>query len=236
MSSRYIPALDGLRALAVIAVVIYHMNATVLQSGLLGVTIFFVSSGYLITGLLIREWSTARKINLPQFWLRRVRGCSPAIVFVLAGTIVLTAAFAPDMLTKLRNDLPPPFSSSPTGGTSSKTSATSRPWGALSVTSLLVACHRGTVLPHLASASPPAVLEAREEAPYPAGTSDRRRRVRRGDGAVLHTQADPSRVYYGTDTRVFSLLIGAFLAFEFPPARINGTGNAASPHETAGSR
>ncbi|MEG1197443.1 MAG: acyltransferase family protein, partial [Raoultibacter sp.] len=60
--SRYIPSLDGLRALAVLAVILYHTNAQWAPGGLLGVTVFFVLSGYLITGLLITEWKTSKKI------------------------------------------------------------------------------------------------------------------------------------------------------------------------------
>ena len=225
MSSRYIPALDGLRALAVIAVVIYHMNATILQSGLLGVTIFFVLSGYLITGLLIREWSTTRKINLPQFWLRRVRRLFPAIVFVLAGTIVLTAAFAPDMLTKLRNDLPAALL------------FFTNWWYIFQDVSYFEAMGAPSPVTHFWSLA----IEEQFYLIWPPlllllfSRRVKKRHIQLGlliaavasaaAMALLYTpQADPSRVYYGTDTRAFSLLIGAFLAFEFPPARINGHG------------
>ena len=71
--SRYIPALDGLRTLAVVAVVLYHLNLTWAQGGLLGVTIFFVLSGYLITRLLINEVSKTGRIDLKSFWIRRIR-------------------------------------------------------------------------------------------------------------------------------------------------------------------
>lgn len=225
MSSRYIPALDGLRALAVIAVVIYHMNATILQSGLLGVTIFFVLSGYLITGLLIREWSTTRKINLPQFWLRRVRRLFPAIVFVLAGTIVLTAAFAPDMLTKLRNDLPAALL------------FFTNWWYIFQDVSYFEAMGAPSPVTHFWSLA----IEEQFYLIWPPlllllfSRRVKKRHIQLGllivavasaaAMALFYTpQADPSRVYYGTDTRAFSLLIGAFLAFEFPPARINGHG------------
>lgn len=223
MSSRYIPALDGLRALAVIAVVIYHMNATALQSGLLGVTIFFVLSGYLITGLLIREWSTTKKINLPQFWLRRVRRLFPAIVFVLLGTIVLTGVFAPDMLTKLRNDIVAALL------------FFTNWWYIFQDVSYFEAMGAPSPVTHFWSLAieeqfyliwPPLLLLLFSK-------RVKKRHIQLGllvaaiasaaAMAILYSpQADPSRVYYGTDTRAFSLLIGAFLAFEFPPARVNG--------------
>ncbi len=225
MSSHYIPALDGLRALAVIAVVIYHMNATALQSGLLGVTIFFVLSGYLITGLLIREWSTTKKINLPQFWLRRVRRLFPAIVFVLLGTIVLTGVFAPDMLTKLRNDIVAALL------------FFTNWWYIFQDVSYFEAMGAPSPVTHFWSLAieeqfyliwPPLLLLLLSK-------RVKKRHIQLGllvtaiasaaAMAILYSpQADPSRVYYGTDTRAFSLLIGAFLAFEFPPARVNGHG------------
>ena len=225
MSSRYIPALDGLRALAVIAVVIYHMNATALQSGLLGVTIFFVLSGYLITGLLIREWSTTKKINLPQFWLRRVRRLFPAIVFVLLGTIVLTGVFAPDMLTKLRNDIVAALL------------FFTNWWYIFQDVSYFEDMGAPSPVTHFWSLAieeqfyliwPPLLLLLFSK-------RVKKRHIQLGllvaaiasaaAMAILYSpQADPSRVYYGTDTRAFSLLIGAFLAFEFPPARVNGHG------------
>lgn len=225
MSSRYIPALDGLRALAVIAVVIYHMNATALQSGLLGVTIFFVLSGYLITGLLIREWSTTKKINLPQFWLRRVRRLFPAIVFVLLGTIVLTGVFAPDMLTRLRNDIVAALL------------FFTNWWYIFQDVSYFEAMGAPSPVTHFWSLAieeqfyliwPPLLLLLLSK-------RVKKRHIQLGllvtaiasaaAMAILYSpQADPSRVYYGTDTRAFSLLIGAFLAFEFPPARVNGHG------------
>ena len=84
--SRYIPALDGLRAFAVLAVIAYHLGMQWAPGGLLGVTVFFVLSGYLITSLLLIEWDNTETINLPQFWLRRVRRLMPAIVLVIVCT------------------------------------------------------------------------------------------------------------------------------------------------------
>ena len=78
--SRYIPALDGLRTLAVVAVVLYHLNLTWAQGGLLGVTIFFVLSGYLITRLLLNEVAKTGRIDLKSFWIRRIRRLVPAVV------------------------------------------------------------------------------------------------------------------------------------------------------------
>lgn len=62
---RYIPSLDGLRALAVLGVIAYHLGSAHVHGGLLGVTVFFVLSGYLITGILVNEYRESNTINLP---------------------------------------------------------------------------------------------------------------------------------------------------------------------------
>ncbi len=102
--SRYIPALDGLRAFAVLAVIAYHLGMQWAPGGLLGVTVFFVLSGYLITSLLLIEWDNTETINLPQFWLRRVRRLMPAIVLVIVCTAALCALLDHSLLTKLRDE------------------------------------------------------------------------------------------------------------------------------------
>ena len=105
--SRYIPSLDGLRALAVLAVIFYHMDFAWAKGGLLGVTVFFVLSGYLITGLLISEYDSTGGIDLPQFWLRRIRRLVPAIITVIVCVAVLCTLFNHVLLTKMRPDIVP---------------------------------------------------------------------------------------------------------------------------------
>lgn len=85
----YLPGLDGLRAVAVVAVMIYHANHSWLPGGYLGVEVFFVISGYLITLLLIGEYERSKRIDLRQFWLRRFRRLLPALYLVL----VIVAAY-----------------------------------------------------------------------------------------------------------------------------------------------
>src|ERR1700759_4445668 len=70
---KYLPGLDGLRALAVAAVVAFHLGYGWAQGGLLGVGVFFTLSGYLITDLLIGQWAAHGRIRLRDFWLRRAR-------------------------------------------------------------------------------------------------------------------------------------------------------------------
>ena len=81
---RYIlPGLDGLRAIAVLLVMVYHFWPTVLPGGMIGVDIFFVISGFLITSLLLREGALTGKIALGSFWIRRARRLLPAITLLI---------------------------------------------------------------------------------------------------------------------------------------------------------
>jgi peptidoglycan/LPS O-acetylase OafA/YrhL len=79
----YRPALDGIRAVAVLSVLAYHFGYTWLPGGFLGVDVFFVLSGYLITSLLVREYERTRRIALVEFWARRVRRLLPALILLL---------------------------------------------------------------------------------------------------------------------------------------------------------
>ena len=92
----YRPGLDGLRAIAVIAVFLYHSRIDWLPGGFLGVDLFFVLSGYLITSLLLVEWEARNRIDLRRFWLRRARRLLPALVVVVLG------------VARPRRDLRPP--------------------------------------------------------------------------------------------------------------------------------
>src|SRR2546430_2126135 len=83
-SQRYMPALDGLRAFAVTAVIAYHLNITHAGGGYLGVDVFFVLSGFLITGLLVEERARTGRIVLRAFWARRARPGSPALMAQLS--------------------------------------------------------------------------------------------------------------------------------------------------------
>lgn len=224
-SKGYIPGLDGLRTVAVAAVVLYHMNASVLPCGLLGVTIFFVLSGYLITGILIKEWNSTGRLDLPHFWMNRVRRLVPAIVFVLLTTTVLTALFAPDLLTRLRRDVV------------ASLFFFSNWWFIFQDLSYFEAMGAPSPVNHFWSLAieeqfylllPPILL-------FVFSHHVKRRNIQWGllvlitASALLmfvlyDPQGDPSRVYYGTDTRAFSLLIGALFAFMFPQARIRGRG------------
>ena len=91
----HLPALDGLRALAVSAVVLYHAGVTWARGGLLGVDVFFVLSGYLITGLLLSEKRRTGTISLGNFWIRRARRLLPALLLVLVAVAIVWRLTAP---------------------------------------------------------------------------------------------------------------------------------------------
>ena len=94
----YLPGLDGVRAIAVAAVVIYHLGAPFMPGGLLGVGVFFTLSGFLITTILLTTWDRRGNLDLKTFWLRRARRLLPAVVLVLLVVIIATAIVDPSTL------------------------------------------------------------------------------------------------------------------------------------------
>ena len=101
----YLPGLDGLRALAVLAVIIYHANSKWLPGGYLGVEVFFVISGYLITLLLVAEEERTGAMSLREFWARRARRLLPALFTMLVLLIMWTSIRERDSLGALRGDV-----------------------------------------------------------------------------------------------------------------------------------
>jgi peptidoglycan/LPS O-acetylase OafA/YrhL len=100
----YLPGLDGMRAIAVVAVMLYHANHAWLSGGFLGVEVFFVISGYLITLLLIGEHERNGRVNLKQFWLRRARRLLPAVITMMSGVAVYMALFKRQPQGRTRGD------------------------------------------------------------------------------------------------------------------------------------
>jgi peptidoglycan/LPS O-acetylase OafA/YrhL len=211
----YRPGLDGLRALAVIAVFLYHSRIDWMPGGFLGVDLFFVLSGYLITSLLLVEWETRNRIDLRRFWLRRARRLFPALVVVVLAALILGAIFARGDLARTRGD-----------AISSLFYYTN--WHlVLANHSYFVRMGSPSLLQHLWSLAveeqfyliwplllvPGLVLVGRKRLPLliVAGIA--------GSAALmwlLYKPTDPSRVYYGTDTRAFLLLMGILLALVWP--------------------
>jgi peptidoglycan/LPS O-acetylase OafA/YrhL/lysophospholipase L1-like esterase len=216
-----VPALDGLRALAVAGVLLFHAGVALLPGGFLGVDVFFVLSGYLITSLLLAERAKTGTISLVRFYSRRARRLLPA-VFVLVPVVVLVSVFlGADEAAGVRGDA---FSSL----------LYFNNWHQiLTEQSYFEAVGRPSLLRHLWSLS----VEEQFYLLWPlvllfALPRVGARRLLQAVAVVAGLSAilmavlydptkDPSRVYYGTDTRATTLLIGATLAFLWPmrPAR-----------------
>jgi peptidoglycan/LPS O-acetylase OafA/YrhL/lysophospholipase L1-like esterase len=227
-SQRYRPGLDGLRALAVGAVVAYHLDLGWAQGGLLGVGVFFTLSGYLITDLLLGQYERAGSLQLGDFWLRRARRLLPALFVMLAVVVAWVTLLDKSLLPAVR------------GAVGASTVYVTNWW--------LIAQHSS----YFAQFGPPSPLGhlwslAVEEQfyliwPWLLWLGLRWRRSRSGSymglaaaslllaAASAVTMAllyqpgyDPTRVYDGTDTRAFALLIGAALAFVWPSRRLRDT-------------
>lgn len=208
--------LDGLRAIAVLAVVIYHGAAGGLSGGFLGVEVFFVISGYLITALLLDEHRARGRIDLLAFWARRARRLLPAIFVLLGLVLAFAIVVLPEDIARLRMDALAAF-------------AYVTNWHLIAGDqSYFESIGRPSLFVHLWSLA----IEEQFYLVWPivlglllvAG-----RRVALGVtllGAVgsavwmalqFDPASDPSRVYYGTDTRLTGLLLGAALAFVWVP-------------------
>ena len=103
---QYIPAIDGLRAVAVIAVMFYHLGFTWIPGGFLGVDLFFVISGYVITRLLLDSIAQSGGLDLKGFYIARARRLLPALIFMLVSTTIAIGIWAPDTIKRLLTDTP----------------------------------------------------------------------------------------------------------------------------------
>lgn len=98
--TKYLPSIDSLRAIAVIAVIIYHIDANYLPGGFLGVDLFFVISGYLISSLIIKEYKSTGTVNLYNFYVRRARRLLPAVYFMITVVLIIITLFNGVLLKK----------------------------------------------------------------------------------------------------------------------------------------
>lgn len=215
----YLPGVDGLRALAVAAVILYHQDLGWARGGFLGVEVFFVVSGYLITSLLLREWQRGGGINLRGFWIRRARRLLPALVVMLAVVFVLGSMFVGDAAKELRGD------------TVAALGYVANWWMVFHHQSYFAHMGRPPLLQHLWSLAveeqfylvwPLVLVWALRRSGRFSWFTGRRAvlAIAVGGAAVSLTLmglmaqpfTDNSRVYYGTDTRGGGLLIGAALA------------------------
>ncbi|WP_062378707.1 acyltransferase family protein [Demequina pelophila] len=226
----HIRGLDGLRALAVAAVVVFHLGLGALPGGFLGVDVFFVISGFLITTLLLTERSRHGRIRFGRFYMRRARRLLPAMFGMIAGTALLVATVARDSIDRF------------TGDVIAAMLYVSNWWYIADEQSYFELIGRGNVLAHLWSLA----VEEQFYLVWPcvvalvAGIAlARRSSVRKllvGVALALAAistlamaiishhhgyplDADPTRVYFGTDTHAMSILLGAALAGIWRPGR-----------------
>ncbi|MEH7247962.1 acyltransferase family protein [Neobacillus niacini] len=219
---RYMPGIDGLRAFAVIGVILYHLNIPWFPGGFSGVTVFFVLSGYLITDILIDEWNKNHKINYLSFMVRRFRRLAPALLLmILLVTVWVTLTNHPSF-EKLRADFLPSLF------------YVTNWWYIFREVSYFDSFGSVSPLTHIWSLA----IEEQFYLIWPliviiGFTFIKRKRFRVLAilvGVIVSAWlmaylyipgADPSRVYYGTDTRAFSLLLGAALALLWPSQRLS---------------
>ncbi|HET6963683.1 MAG TPA: acyltransferase, partial [Acidimicrobiales bacterium] len=217
---RQLPGLDGLRAIAVVAVIVFHLDPHWLPGGYLGVDIFFVISGYLITALLLSEYQRTGHVGLRRFWGRRARRLLPALGVLLLAVVLLAACFARDALAAMRGDVPASI-------------FYVLNWRLLfQHDSYAASFGRPPLLQHLWSLS----VEEQFYLLWPPILLVLRRRLSRVQiagvalaGAVLsgglmaalfHPGGNPSAVYFGTETHAEGLLLGCALAAAVPPWRM----------------
>ena len=235
---RYITGLDGIRAIAVIMVLAYHLKLALFKSGFLGVTVFFVLSGYLITGILISEVEEEGTIDLKNFWLRRIRRLVPAVMSMAVVIIFVSAVVNKIIFTKGCKD----FLASVLGFNNW--------WQIFNKVSYFEAAGVPSPFTHCWSLA----IETQFYLIYPLILLGIYKLVKsRGEGrakrgllfagvtlllalisvilmiVLFDPQQDASRVYYGTDTRAFSLLFGALLAilweYRMVPRRLSASVN-----------
>ncbi len=216
----YMPALDGLRAVAVLAVLLYHSMPTVVPGGFLGVEVFLVISGYLITALLLGEHARTGSIDVGAFWLRRARRLLPALWLLLLLVGLVVVGWYPAEAARLRGDVLAALAYVSNWylilGQQSYFEVAGRPPLLQHLWSLAVEEQFYLIYPVLLAVLL-RVLPSRVAGVLVAGGA----LASAGWMAWLYDPAvDPSRVYYGTDTRVAGLLVGASLAFLWQPWRL----------------
>jgi len=229
--NRRLPGLDGLRGIAVLAVIIYHADISLLVGGFLGVDVFFVLSGFLITSLLIDELTRTNTVDRARFYIRRIRRLMPALFLVLLFSVLVSGLFVLDAAYHVRRDLP---------------------WAITFVLnwsylffeqSYFVNISRPPLLQHLWSLS----VEEQFYVVWPiviiglyklklGNLSPRVKIFTASTVLAIASTAwmaqlsisngfpipnDPSRVYFGTDTHAMGLLVGCAAAALWRPDRLN---------------
>ncbi|CAM4237253.1 acyltransferase family protein [Bacillus paramycoides] len=220
-NSRYMVGLDSLRGLAILGVILYHINFNWMPGGFLGVTVFFVLSGYLITDILAMEWKRNKRIDLKKFWLSRARRLLPGMIVMLVITLAWITIFHSSLLEKMRGD------------SLAALFYVSNWWYIYHKLSYFDNFNQLSPLNHFWSLA----VEEQFYVVWPFIISLGFYYIKKQSRMILliclgaaasalamailyEPGADPSRIYYGTDTRAFSLLIGAALALLWPSNRL----------------
>ena len=217
--SSYLPGLDGLRALAVIAVLIYHARPGWLPGGFLGVEVFFVISGFIITRALVSEWQESGRIALTSFWLRRARRLLPAVGLLLAAVLAYVAAFEPDEVARLRGDTLAALAYVTNWhlilGDQSYFDSFQRPSMLRHLWSLAIEEQFYILWPLVLAFGLPILRQRGLLVLTIAGIAA----SALGMALFYDPAGDNSRAYFGTDTRAAGLLVGAALAFVMAGSR-----------------
>ncbi|TXR98621.1 acetyltransferase [Bacillus sp. SH7-1] len=220
-NSRYMVGLDSLRGLAILGVILYHINFNWMPGGFLGVTVFFVLSGYLITDILAMEWKRNKRIDLKKFWLSRARRLLPGMLVMLVITLAWITIFHSSLLEKMRGD------------SLAALFYVSNWWYIYHKLSYFDNFNQILPLNHFWSLA----VEEQFYVVWPFIISLGLYYIKKQSRMILliclgafasalamailyEPGVDPSRIYYGTDTRAFSLLIGAVLALVWPSNRL----------------
>lgn len=220
-NSRYMVGLDSLRGLAILGVILYHINFNWMPGGFLGVTVFFVLSGYLITDILAMEWKRNKRIDLKKFWLSRARRLLPGMIVMLVITLAWITIFHSSLLEKMRGD------------SLAALFYVSNWWYIYHKLSYFDNFNQISPLNHFWSLA----VEEQFYVVWPFIISLGLYYIKKQFRMILliclgafasalamailyEPGVDPSRIYYGTDTRAFSLLIGAVLALVWPSNRL----------------
>ena len=212
---------------------LYHADLTWIPGGFLGVEVFFVISGYLITALLLTEWCQRGRVDLRSFWMRRARRLLPALYLLLVATLAYAVVFLPGEVARLRGDALAAFG------------YVTNWYLIFGQESYFETVGQPSLLKHLWSLAVEEQFYLFWPLVFAVGMGVGAMRLRWrvltvtlvGAVASAVTMAilyvpgvDPSRIYYGTDTRATGLLFGAALAFLWMPGekyRTADTGSAA---------
>nr|WP_263314624.1 acyltransferase family protein [Mammaliicoccus sp. Marseille-Q6498] len=223
---RYLHGLDGLRAIAVIAIIIYHLNPKWLSGGFLGVDTFFIISGYLITSLLLHEFRVTGQIDLLNFWKKRLRRLLPAVLFLISVVLIYTLLFESEIIKNIKQDA------------IAALLYVSNWWYIFHEVSYFDS-FKMMPLKHLWSLAIeeqfyifwPIVLilltksqKLRQKAPLFVFIASIISVILMF--IIAQPNADNSRVYFGTDTRLQTLLLGVLLAYLWPPFRLKNKINS----------